>query len=442
VLTDSVDFTKLIEKTNASVKYHLLQKWLGCIRTSFYISTDLAELAPVAEDGPIPNNDEILSRFDRHVKSISQKRMEMEKQYTEGILILEKIRDQLDMRSSERKGIQYDLFDLNTSKCISKTLTRESMDKLLEAILSKFERKEDVGTLEIALKNGIANYLGEKTDCYDVNFEIFILKQTLSSIKNIFELMRSICEQREALKVAIIDEVKTGNPKLLEDGIPLEMEIDKHLNSFFPFIDRRAHFDLVDEARQKSYMSMNDVDSISGGLRIINFSNMIPALIAEPGVDDSSAHRAAFMKQISDELNVPLFCIDLPKAFISDENFRKSQLKRSAGAPQSVTANSQGLEAQLLRASEKFGVLHLQDCLGEIPWGKGKDVALNGISTLFYDYRGIDPRSYPSAIVHPATLILFSTKSYGTNPILRNVREYIGPSFLFTKEMISYGYDK
>lgn len=272
--------------TYAWMMYQLYDMWMTTARNSFYLSTDLAPLAPL-DDAP-RNYDEAKEVLDKHIEDTMDIRRELSRKYARGIQILTAI-----FRSSEVPLLERGDLPLSRDSGAGDVVTVAEMDAEMADIISRYDKGEDVGVIDIALKNAYAMYRGKRPwNTETLKLEAYLAQQVQVSVNMALTVMRNIYDVIPSLYADYVAEMTAKNDDRFSRVSP-----DKAREIFFedvggliyPSIDSREHHRLMGEARKANARGMGGdaddfvIDRYLGTTETPMFSQLTPFLFSAPG---------------------------------------------------------------------------------------------------------------------------------------------------------------
>lgn len=323
--------SRIIEHPNRSqtyawMIYQLYDYWMDGLRKSLYLSCDLAELSFVNDD-PM-NYEEMLEKFQEHMRNTDEKRVELIQNYNRGINILQVIYDKMSVPFEERKDITVRGDRGPDGKRTSETISMDDMEKEMDRIISAYESGEDVSALDIALKNAYAMYTEARAvapdDMENIKAEQYILQQVKASASKSLVTMERILKMYPKLKSDYIFEIKSKSPiggdkfegKSAEETDQIFV---KDMGAVFcPAISEKFHIETLEQVRRANYKGMGVYnDRYSGKMETPRFKFLTPILFAPPGVGKSS-----ITEQMASDIGVTYRPLLLPE--MSDTDYSMS----------------------------------------------------------------------------------------------------------------------
>lgn len=286
-----------VSQTYAWMIYQLYDHWMTGLRKSLYLSCDLAELSFVNDD-PM-NYEEMLEKFQEHMRNTDEKRVELIQNYNRGIKILQAIYDNMSVPFEERKDITVRGDRGPDGKRTSETISMDDMEKEMDRIISAYESGKDVSALDIALKNAYAMYTEARAiapdDMENIKAEQYILQQVKASASKSLLIMERILKMYPKLKSDYIFEIKSKSPiggdkfegKSAEETDQIFV---KDMGAVFcPAVSEKYHLETLGDIRKANYKGMGEYnDRYSGKMETPYFDFLTPLIFSAPGAGKNS----------------------------------------------------------------------------------------------------------------------------------------------------------
>lgn len=281
-------------ETYAYIYNQILSSWLDGIRKGFYLSQDLAQLAPVYNGTPaITTYKERLEWISEHNKNIAGKQKALVQDYSRGIGVLQAVIEYGSLPVKERpQEVTLGARFKADGTIEEQTLSITDMFASLQDILKK--PIDQITALDVALKNAYSMYLGLRPYSDDnLVTELYILEQIHENASKLPSILKNIIAfTPELVRRFAQERAEKGDLtyKEIEDPNELFNKAQKELGGvLLPWVSEEGHFEMIGKARRANLKGMGVVgDPYLGELETPEFSFMNILLFSAPGAGKNS----------------------------------------------------------------------------------------------------------------------------------------------------------